>query len=111
VARAYDRMHVYDLWSIGCRDIIRETYDSSIRAGRSVFEALGFTRDQSTRMMREFEEMDRSMMLDLADLYDTDVPISENEAFKARFRDMRDEWEHELKGRMGVTRPDDLNEN
>jgi len=111
VTRAYDRMHVYDLWSIGCRDIIRETYDSSIRAGRSAFEALGFTRDQSTRMMREFEEMDRSMMLDLADLYDTDVPISENEAFKARFRDMRDEWEHELKGRMGVTRPNDLNEN
>jgi CPA2 family monovalent cation:H+ antiporter-2 len=107
VARAYDRMHVYDLWSIGCRDIIRETYDSSIRAGRSAFEALGFTRDQATMMMQEFEAMDRSMMVDLADLYETDVPISENEHFKARFRDMRDEWEHELKGRMGVTRPDD----
>ena len=47
--------------------------------------------------------MDRSMMLDLADLYETDVPISENEAFKARFRDMRDEWEHELKDRMVIT--------
>ena len=111
VARAYDRMHVYDLWSIGCRDIIRETYDSSIRAGRSAFEALGFTRHQSTRMMQEFEEVDRSIMLDLADLYDSNVPISENEPFKARYRDMREEWEHELKGRMGVTRPDDLNEN
>lgn len=111
VTRAYDRMHVYDLWSIGCRDIIRETYDSSIRAGRSAFEALGFTRDQSSRMMQEFEDMDRSIMLDLADLYDSNVPISENEPFKARYRDMRGEWEHELKGRMGVTRPDDLNEN
>ncbi len=111
VARAYDRMHVYDLWSIGCRDIIRETYDSSIRAGRSAFEALGFSRHQSTRMMQEFEEVDRSIMLDLADLYDSNVPISENEPFKARYRDMREEWEHELKGRMGVTRPDDLNEN
>ena len=111
VARAYDRMHVYDLWSIGCRDIIRETYDSSIRAGRSAFEALGFSRHQSTRMMQEFEEVDRSIMLDLADLYDSDVPISENEPFKARYRDMREEWEHELKGRMGVTRPDDLNDN
>jgi len=109
VARAYDRMHVYDLWSIGCRDIIRETYDSSIRAGRSAFEALGFTRDQSTRMMQEFEEMDRSLMLDLADLYDSNVPISENEPFKARSRDMKEEWEHELKGRMGVNRPDDAN--
>ena len=107
VARAYDRMHVYDLWSIGCRDIIRETYDSSIRAGRSAFEALGFTRDQAGMMMQEFEEMDRRMMRDLADLYDSDVPVSENEQFKARFRDMRDEWEHELKGRMGIRRPDE----
>jgi hypothetical protein len=58
-------------------------------------------------MMQEFEEMYRRMMLDLADLYDSDVPVSENEQFKARFRDMRDEWEHELKGRMGIRRPDE----
>ena len=83
------------------------TSGRSIRAGRSAFEALGFSRDQATMMMQEFEEMDRRMMVDLADLYDTDVPISENEPFKARVRDMRDEWEHELKGRMGVKRPDE----
>ena len=106
VARAIDRMHVYDLWSVGCRDIIRETYDSSIRAGRSAFEALGFERAQAAEMMRHFEEMDREIMIDLADLYDIDVPISENGPFKARFREMTDEWERELKGRMGVTRPD-----
>ena len=41
MARAVDRMHVYDLWAFGCRDIIRETYDSSVRMGRSAFEALG----------------------------------------------------------------------
>jgi CPA2 family monovalent cation:H+ antiporter-2 len=103
VARAYDRMHVYDLWSIGCRDIIRETYDSSIRAGRSAFEALGFDRARAGEMMRHFEEMDREMMVDLADLHDIEVPVSENEPFKARFRDMTDEWERELKGRMGLT--------
>ena len=103
VARAYDRMHVYDLWSIGCRDIIRETYDSSIRAGRSAFEALGFDRARAGEMMRHFEEMDREMMVDLADLHDIEVPVSENEPFKARFRDLTDEWERELKGRMGLT--------
>jgi CPA2 family monovalent cation:H+ antiporter-2 len=106
VARAIDRMHVYDLWSVGCRDIIRETYDSSIRAGRSAFEALGFDREQSTLMMREFEDMDRRIMRDLADLYDIDTPVSENEPFMARFRDMQDEWKQELKGRMGLVRPD-----
>ena len=57
-------------------------------------------------MMRHFEEMDREMMIGLADLYDIEVPISENEPFKARFREMTDEWERELKGRMGLARPD-----
>ncbi len=105
VARAFDRMHVYDLWSVGCRDIIRETYDSSLRAGRSAFEALGFDRAQATEMMQAFEEMDRRIMIDLAEHHDIDVPIAENEPFKARYRKMRGEWEHELKGKMGVTRP------
>ena len=71
-----------------------------------MFEALGFEREQSTQMMREFEDMDRRMMLDLAELHDIDTPFSENEAFKARFRDMQDEWEQELQGRMGIARPD-----
>jgi len=35
VARAIDRDHVYDLWHAGCRDIVRETYDSSLRMARS----------------------------------------------------------------------------
>jgi CPA2 family monovalent cation:H+ antiporter-2 len=105
VARAIDRMHVYDLWSVGCRDVIRETYDSSIRAGRSTFEALGFDREQATRMMREFEDMDRRIMRDLADLYDIDIPFAQNEPFMSKYRDMQKEWEHELKGRMGITRP------
>ncbi|MEM6412139.1 MAG: cation:proton antiporter, partial [Pseudomonadota bacterium] len=31
IGRAVDRDHVYELWARGCRDIIRETYDSSLR--------------------------------------------------------------------------------
>ncbi|MDH5617782.1 MAG: cation:proton antiporter [Gammaproteobacteria bacterium] len=108
VARAYDRMHVYDLWSVGCRDIVRETYDSSLRAGRSAFEALGYNREQATQLMREFETIDRKMMLDLADAYDIDIPVTENEAFMARYREMTGEWEHELKDRMGLSRPEEL---
>ncbi|MEL7343739.1 MAG: monovalent cation:proton antiporter-2 (CPA2) family protein, partial [Pseudomonadota bacterium] len=34
MARARNRHHVYELYAAGCRDIIRETYDSSIRMGR-----------------------------------------------------------------------------
>ena len=41
IARAKDRDHVYHLWAMGCRDIVRETYDASLRMGRSAYEALG----------------------------------------------------------------------
>ena len=100
IARAVDRMHVYHLWSVGCRDIIRETYDSSIRAGRSALEALGVEYSQAVKMMESFEEVDRKMMVELADLYDVEVPLAENQAFLDRFHELRGGWERELKGKM-----------
>lgn len=81
LARATDRNHVYDLWAAGCRDIIRETYDSSLRIGRSAFEALGIERPTAQRMVDAFNETDRHTMITLADLYDPDIPVTENKAY------------------------------
>lgn len=100
VARAIDRNHVYDLWSVGCRDIIRETYDSLIRASRSAFEALGHTRTQAEKLLEEFEAADREAMLDLAGLYDINIPLLENEAYMARVDEVMEEWQEQLRGRM-----------
>ncbi len=100
VARATGRHHVYELWSVGCRDIIRETYDSSIRASRSALEALGYSFNQATAMTGSFEAMDRKTMVELADLYDFDIPVMENEPYRKRLMEMRDDWERELKGNM-----------
>lgn len=100
VARAIDRWHVYDLWSVGCRDIIRETYDSSIRATRSVFEAMGYPRDRAERIVDVFEDFDRSMMLELAELYDPEAANSEDSAYAAHVRQNMPTWEAELNGRM-----------
>jgi len=38
VARARDRLHVYRLFRAGANDIVREMFDSSLRAGRYVLE-------------------------------------------------------------------------
>ncbi|MEO1045604.1 MAG: cation:proton antiporter [Pseudomonadota bacterium] len=100
VARAIDRTHVYDLWSVGCRDIIRETYDSSLRAARSALEALGIERPEAERMMAVFEQVDRSSMVELAGLYDIDIPVQDNDAYMQKAREMRAEWEQQLKGKM-----------
>lgn len=99
-ARAIDRNHVYELWAYGCRDIIRETYDSSLRMGRSVFEALGVDRQQAQAMTDAFEEMDRSSMREVADLYDMDIPFQENEALVAKVKELRKEWDPILREQM-----------
>ncbi len=93
IARAKDRHHVYDLWSAGCRDIIRELYDGSIRAGRSALEALGEPRETAEQRARAFEAMDRKFMVELADLYDSEIPTHENEPYVAKVRQMLADWE------------------
>ncbi|WP_424944240.1 monovalent cation:proton antiporter-2 (CPA2) family protein [Aliiroseovarius crassostreae] len=100
IARAIDRWHVYDLWSVGCRDIIREVFDSSLRTTRSAFEALGHARPEAQGLVDAFSDMDRKTMLELADLYDIDTPPLENEPYVARVREMQAEWEVELRGNM-----------
>ncbi len=102
VARAIDRDHVYDLWFAGCRDIIRETYDSSLRIGRSAIEALGYSRDQAERMVDAFNDLDREVMLMAAEHYDPAVPTLENEAYIQKIRENRGGWEADLERRMGA---------
>ncbi len=96
VARAVDRNHVYDLWHVGCRDIIRDTYDSSLRMGRSAIEALGYSTDQAERVVDMFNEADRRVMLLAAETYDPDIPTVENEAYIAAIREAQDEQTPEL---------------
>ncbi|MEM9669409.1 MAG: cation:proton antiporter [Pseudomonadota bacterium] len=100
IARAVDRDHVYELWARGCRDIIRETYDSSLRMGRSAFEAMGISREAADEMTEAFNEMDRKAMIEVADSYDVDVPAHQNEKYISRVREMQGHWEAELRDRI-----------
>lgn len=100
VARARDRNHVYDLWAVGCRDIIRENYDSSIRMGKSAIQAMGINEQSAQLMAKEFEELDRASMLEVADLHDINIAPTENEAYMKRVSGLMEEWESQLRGRM-----------
>lgn len=99
VARAVDRTHVYELWSAGAKDVIRESFDSSVRAGRSALEALGDHPYEAERKVRQFVVNDRAQLRALADLYDPEVPIQENQAFIEKTNEVRAENEAALKGR------------
>ncbi|MBX7481260.1 cation:proton antiporter [Qipengyuania qiaonensis] len=100
ISRAKDRDHVYHLWAMGCRDIIRETYDSSLRMGRSVYEALGHDRQAAIAMVDAWEEMDRTSMREIADVYRLDIPAHENEALLAKIRELKAEWDPKLRDAM-----------
>jgi CPA2 family monovalent cation:H+ antiporter-2 len=100
IARAIDRDHVYHLWAMGCRDVIRETYDAALRMGRSAYEALGADRQAAIAMRDAFEEMDRSSMREVAELYREDVPAWDNEPLLAKVRELRAEWDPKLREMM-----------
>ncbi|MGI9409476.1 MAG: cation:proton antiporter [Hyphomicrobiaceae bacterium] len=98
VARAVDRGHVYELYAAGCRDIIRETFDSGVRAGRSALEALGMHPFEAERRARQFVEHDRRAIAALASVYDPDVPIHENAAYVELTRKIQEENDALMRG-------------
>ncbi|CAN0503138.1 unnamed protein product [Scytosiphon promiscuus] len=99
VVRARDRNHVYELYAAGARDIIRETFDSSVRAGRSALEALGFHPYDAERQVRNFVDGDREALRQLAQVYDPDIPIHQNEAYVARAKEISAEQEAFMRGK------------
>lgn len=89
IARAYDRIHVYDLFSVGCNDIVRETFDSAVRAGRYSLEALGTAPNDAESLIRAFVDADRKSMRSLAELHDPDIPPNKNSAYMAMLKQIR----------------------
>ncbi len=102
VARARDRVHVYELYAAGANDIVREIFDSSLRAGRYVLEQMGLSDYEAAQTERTFFRMDRRAVRELAALWQPGVPVSENEEYVARARELNKDLETAL-----VTQLDD----
>ncbi|MGB3280760.1 MAG: cation:proton antiporter [Pseudorhodobacter sp.] len=84
IARAYDRPHVFALYRAGANDIVRETYDSSIRAGRYVLENTGFTDYEAAKLTQTYYKVERAALRDLAELWVPGQPVHLNDAYVAR---------------------------
>lgn len=78
VARAVDRAHVHELYALGAHDIIRETFDSATRGGRSALEALGESFSDAQAKIDKFVALDRFLLREVAEAYKPGVPLSEN---------------------------------
>lgn len=88
VARAHDRVHVYELYQAGANDIVREMFDSSIRAGRYVLENIGFTEYEAAKLSQAYFKIDRAALRDLAALWVPGQPLHLNDAYVARSREL-----------------------
>ena len=98
VARAIDRHHVYALYNAGANDIIRETFDSSVRAGRSALEALGLHPYDAERQVRGYVLNDQAQMLGLASSFDPSIPVHENEEYVRRTKEYLERHAEVMKG-------------
>lgn len=100
VARARDRVHVYELFDAGADDIVRELFDSSLRAGRYVLENLGLTEFEAHDAEMRFYNYDRHILRELAELWDPNIPIAENKAYVERSREANRALETALAERL-----------
>ncbi|MEY8842391.1 cation:proton antiporter, partial [Cribrihabitans sp. XS_ASV171] len=96
VARAYDRNHVYELYQAGADDIVREMFDSSLRAGRYVLENIGLSEYEAAGAEKTFYVHDRETVRELAKLWKPGVPPSENQEYIARARELQKDLETQL---------------
>ncbi|MEX0971370.1 MAG: cation:proton antiporter [Paracoccaceae bacterium] len=98
VARARSRHDVYRLYAAGARDIVRETFDSSVRAGKYTLRAMGVHPYDAERAADEFVREDRQMLLEMASDWDPKLQLHENPALLARIREQNLRIEAMLRG-------------
>ncbi len=88
VARARDRTHVFQLFNAGANDIVREMFDSSLRAGRYVLENIGLSEFEAAELERMFYHHDRHSVQELAALWDPAIPTYDNAAYIKRAKEL-----------------------
>ncbi|MCF3974065.1 monovalent cation:proton antiporter-2 (CPA2) family protein [Paracoccus salsus] len=113
VARARDRVNVYQLYSAGANDIVRETFDSSLRAGRYVLENAGLSEYEAAELENIFYRLDRASLRELADVWKPGVPLDQNPEYVALSRELNRNLETALMERFSNganARPDDGDE-
>ncbi|CUH53295.1 monovalent cation:proton antiporter-2 (CPA2) family protein [Shimia marina] len=93
IARAKDRSAVFQLYKAGANDIVREMFDSSLRAGRYVLENIGLSEYEAARAEQAFYKHDRYAVQELAELWREDVAPIRNAAYVARAKELESELE------------------
>lgn len=104
IARARDRFHVYELYAAGANDIVREMFDSSLRAARYVLENIGLSEFEAHELQTIFFNLDRAAVRDLAQVWKPGVPAEQNPEYVRRTRELNADLEAEMQRRFAERR-------
>lgn len=96
IARARDRVNVFQLYAAKADHIVRETFDSSLRAGRYAMEHMGLSPYEASELERIFYRMDRAHLRELAEVWKPGVPVEENPDYMALSQDLNRQLENAL---------------
>ena len=77
IARARHRRHAHLLMDAGVDTIIRETFHSSVEAGRLVFEGLGMTAKQASYFAETFRDHDERLLRQQYAIYTDESQLAE----------------------------------
>jgi glutathione-regulated potassium-efflux system protein kefC len=91
VARSFDRLHTFDMYSAGADEIVRETFDAALRMGKRSLEKLGMPHETAEEVGRLFYRHDRHGMIEQARLYDPSLGTYRNDAMVERVLATREE--------------------
>lgn len=90
VARAEDRHHVYELYAAGADDIVRETFDSAVRASRYALQGLGDEEENARRVTDLYVQHDRKNLIELARVWEPGMVVADNEEYKSVAKENRE---------------------
>ena len=96
VARARDRNDVYALNAAGADDVVREMFDSSLRAGRYVLENIGLSEFEASEVETAFFKHDRETIRELSALWKPGVHTVDNDAYIKRAVELQNDLETAL---------------
>lgn len=82
IARAYDRVHVFELYKAGADKQVRETFDSALRNGRAALEMLGVEPEVADEICKYYFERDRHRVKLMAEVYDPKLDIFKNDEMR-----------------------------
>lgn len=100
IARAHDRVHVYQLFQTGVNDIVRETFDSATRAAYYAFQALGYADPDAREIVDLFVDRDKKIIRELAELWDPERTLDQNPAYVKKAKEMSEQLAADMLARQ-----------